>query len=138
MLLVLMALTGWGMDNAPRATNSPVAIGIAISLFGLIIMPLMAPLSGGTWHLAPGTWHLAPGGSVRHSCRPHSSYHAGPSPYHVPGFRPMEWRRRSQGKGGHRTRTAATCYILLTNCKVFKRFSCQTVAYPFILRFCAY
>tara|TARA_R110000850_G_scaffold128700_2_gene248189 strand:- start:3574 stop:3906 length:333 start_codon:yes stop_codon:yes gene_type:complete len=59
MLLVLMALTGWGMDNAPRATNSPVAIGIAISLFGLIIMPLMAPLSGGTWHLAPGTWHLA-------------------------------------------------------------------------------
>ncbi|MEL7978618.1 hypothetical protein AAG584_01155 [Vreelandella titanicae] len=52
MLLVLMALTGWGMDNAPRATNSPVAIGIAISLFGLIIMPLMAPLSGGTWHLA--------------------------------------------------------------------------------------
>ena len=38
MLLVLMALTGWGMDNAPRATNSPVAIGID------------QPLSGGSWY----------------------------------------------------------------------------------------
>ncbi|TVU90669.1 MFS transporter permease [Vreelandella titanicae] len=52
VLLVLMALTGWEMDNAPRATNPPVAIGIAITLFGLIIMPLMAPLSGGTWYQA--------------------------------------------------------------------------------------
>ncbi|SDO10156.1 MFS transporter permease [Vreelandella arcis] len=52
VLLVVMALTGWGMDNAPRATNPPVAIGIAITLFGLIIMPLMAPLSGGPWFQA--------------------------------------------------------------------------------------
>ncbi|NYS62531.1 MFS transporter permease [Vreelandella salicampi] len=52
VLLTLMALTGWGMDNAPRATNPPVAIGIAITLFGLIIMPLMAPLSGGSWYQA--------------------------------------------------------------------------------------
>ncbi|MGM0522255.1 MAG: DUF6064 family protein [Pseudomonadota bacterium] len=52
VLLALMALTGWGMDNAPRATNPPVAIGIAISLFGLIIMPLIAPLSGGSWYQA--------------------------------------------------------------------------------------
>ena len=52
VLLVVMALTGWGMDNAPRATNPPVAIGIAITLFGLIIMPLIAPLSGGSWYQA--------------------------------------------------------------------------------------
>ncbi|WP_336273165.1 MFS transporter permease [Vreelandella indica] len=52
VLLVLMALTGWGMDNAPRATNPPVAIGIAITLFGLIIMPLIVPLSGGSWYQA--------------------------------------------------------------------------------------
>lgn len=52
VLLVVIALTGWGTDNAPRATNPPVAIGIAITLFGLIIMPLMAPLSGGSWYQA--------------------------------------------------------------------------------------
>ncbi|WP_447042667.1 MFS transporter permease [Vreelandella sp. H-I2] len=56
VLLVLMALTGWGMDNAPRATHPPVVIGIAITLFGLIfmplLMPLMAPLSGGAWYQA--------------------------------------------------------------------------------------
>lgn len=56
VLLVLVALTGWGMDNAPRAANPPVVIGIAITLFGLIIMPmiapLMAPLSGGSWYQA--------------------------------------------------------------------------------------
>ena len=50
VLLVLMALTGWGMDNAPRATHPPVAIGIAITLFGLVLMPLIAPLSGGSWY----------------------------------------------------------------------------------------
>ena len=52
VILVVIALTGWGMDTAPRATNPPVAIGIAISLFGLVIMPLMAPLSGGSWFQA--------------------------------------------------------------------------------------
>ena len=52
VLLVVMALTGWGMDNTARATNPPVTIGIAITLFGLIIMPLVAPLSGGTWYQA--------------------------------------------------------------------------------------
>ena len=52
VLLVVMALTGWGMDNEPRATNPPVAIGIAITLFGLLIMPLIAPLSGGSWYQA--------------------------------------------------------------------------------------
>ncbi|SBR47211.1 DUF6064 family protein [Halomonas sp. HL-93] len=49
LLLVVMALTGWGMDNATRATHPPVIIGIAVTLFGLIIMPLVAPLSGGAW-----------------------------------------------------------------------------------------
>ncbi|WGI26406.1 MFS transporter permease [Halomonas alkaliantarctica] len=52
VLLALIALTGWGMDNAPSASNPPVALGIAITLFGLIIMPLMAPLSGGSWYQA--------------------------------------------------------------------------------------
>ncbi|MCH4811858.1 MFS transporter permease [Vreelandella neptunia] len=56
VLLMLMALTGRGMDKAPRATNPPVIIGIAITLFGLILMPLlmplMAPLSGGSWYQA--------------------------------------------------------------------------------------
>lgn len=52
VLLIVMALTGWGLDNTPRATNPPVTIGIAITLYGLIIMPLVAPLSGGSWYLA--------------------------------------------------------------------------------------
>ncbi|TVP43492.1 MAG: MFS transporter permease [Halomonas sp.] len=52
VLLVVMALTGWGMDNALRATHPPVVIGTAITLFGLIIMPLIAPLSGGSWYQA--------------------------------------------------------------------------------------
>ncbi|MGQ7260643.1 MFS transporter permease [Vreelandella sp. V005] len=56
VLLVVITLTGWGMDNAPRATHPPVAIGIAITLFGLILMPLimqmLAPLSGGSWYQA--------------------------------------------------------------------------------------
>ncbi|MEA2118036.1 DUF6064 family protein [Halovibrio sp. HP20-50] len=52
VLLALVALTGWGLDKASRATNLPVAIGIAITLFGLIIMPLIAPLSGGSWYQA--------------------------------------------------------------------------------------
>ena len=46
VLLVVMALTGWGMDKAPRSTSPPVIMGTAIALFGLIVMPLIAPLSG--------------------------------------------------------------------------------------------
>ena len=52
VLLVLVALTGWGMDKTPRTTNPSVVIGIAITLFGLIVMPLMAPLSGDSWYQA--------------------------------------------------------------------------------------
>ncbi|OAZ98691.1 MFS transporter permease [Halomonas sp. G11] len=52
VLLVVMALTGWGMDKASRRTSPPVVMGIAIALFGLIVMPLMAPLSGGSWYQA--------------------------------------------------------------------------------------
>ncbi|OJA07038.1 DUF6064 family protein [Halomonas sp. QHL1] len=52
MLLVVMALTGWGIDKASRRTSLPVVMGTAITLFGLIIMPLMAPLSGGSWYQA--------------------------------------------------------------------------------------
>ncbi|MGM0825288.1 MAG: DUF6064 family protein [Pseudomonadota bacterium] len=52
VLLVVMALTGWGMNKAPRRTSPPVVMGTAITLFGLIIMPLIAPLSSGTWYQA--------------------------------------------------------------------------------------
>ncbi|MEH6641014.1 DUF6064 family protein [Vreelandella glaciei] len=52
VLLVVIALTVWGMDNAPRAKKPPITIGIAIILFGLILMPLIAPLSGGSWYQA--------------------------------------------------------------------------------------
>ena len=50
VLLVVIALTGWGMDKTPSRTSPPVVMGIAIALFGLILMPLMAPLSGGSWY----------------------------------------------------------------------------------------
>ncbi|MDR5884784.1 MFS transporter permease [Vreelandella janggokensis] len=52
VLLVVMALTGWGMDKASRRTSLPVVMGTAIALYGLIIMPLTAPLSGGSWYQA--------------------------------------------------------------------------------------
>lgn len=52
VLLVVMALAGWSIDKASRRTSPPVVMGIAITLFGLIIMPLIAPLSGGTWYQA--------------------------------------------------------------------------------------
>ncbi|MBF59193.1 MAG: MFS transporter permease [Halomonas sp.] len=52
VLLVVMALTGWGMDKTSSRTSLPVVMGTAITLFGLIIMPLMAPLSGGSWYQA--------------------------------------------------------------------------------------
>ncbi len=38
------------MDKTPSRTSPPVVMGIAIALFGLILMPLMAPLSGGSWY----------------------------------------------------------------------------------------
>ncbi|MGP9765974.1 DUF6064 family protein [Halomonas sp. AOP13-D3-9] len=52
VLLVVMAQTGWGMDKASRRTSPSIVMGIAITLFGLILMPLMAPLSGGSWYQA--------------------------------------------------------------------------------------
>ncbi|SNY99108.1 DUF6064 family protein [Halomonas sp. hl-4] len=51
-LLVVMALTGWGIDKTSRRTSPPVVIGTAIALFGLVILPLVAPLSGGSWYQA--------------------------------------------------------------------------------------
>jgi hypothetical protein len=54
LLLLLIALTGIGLDNAPRkrppAVIGPEAIGIAIALVGLIGLPFMAPLTGGSWY----------------------------------------------------------------------------------------
>jgi hypothetical protein len=52
VLLVVMALTGWGMDKASSRTSLPVVMGTAIALYGLIIMPLTALLSGGSWYQA--------------------------------------------------------------------------------------
>lgn len=52
VLLVVIALTGFGLDRAPRRTSPPVVSGAAIALFGLIILPLMAPLTGGSWYQA--------------------------------------------------------------------------------------
>lgn len=52
VLLVLIAGTGWGTDSAPHRTSPPVVIGIALALFGLIVMPLMAPATGNAWSQA--------------------------------------------------------------------------------------
>ncbi|HDZ57331.1 MAG TPA: MFS transporter permease [Pseudomonas xinjiangensis] len=52
VLLVLIALTEFGLNKAPRRSSPPVIIGTAITLFGLIILPLMAPLTGGSWYQA--------------------------------------------------------------------------------------
>ncbi|PCC98676.1 DUF6064 family protein [Halopseudomonas pelagia] len=52
VLLVVIAFTRCGLDRAPRPTSPPVVIGSAIALFGLIMLPLMAPLSGGSWYRA--------------------------------------------------------------------------------------
>lgn len=51
ILFILIALTGWGRDNA--ACKKPAAvIGIAIALAGLIGWPFIAPLTGGFWSQA--------------------------------------------------------------------------------------
>lgn len=52
VLLVLIALTGLGLDRAPRRSSPPVVIGTAIALFGLVGMPLVTPLTGGSWYQA--------------------------------------------------------------------------------------
>ncbi len=55
-LLVVIALTGWGMDKASRSNTPPIIMGTAITLFGLILMPLLmpliSPLSGSSWYQA--------------------------------------------------------------------------------------
>ncbi|SDS07594.1 hypothetical protein SAMN05216421_0862 [Halopseudomonas xinjiangensis] len=52
VLLALVALTGFGLDKAPRLTSPPILIGLALAIFGLIGMPLIAPLTGGSWYQA--------------------------------------------------------------------------------------
>ena len=49
ILLLLIALTGIGLDNSPRKRPTAV-IGILIALFGLIGLPFFAPLTGGSWY----------------------------------------------------------------------------------------
>lgn len=48
ILLLLIAMTGIGLDNAIRKRPS-VVIGIVIVLVGLIGLPFIAPLIGGSW-----------------------------------------------------------------------------------------
>lgn len=50
-LLLLIAMTGRGLDSTPRQRTAS-AIGIAIALVGLIGLPFMAPLTGGSWFQA--------------------------------------------------------------------------------------
>lgn len=50
-LLLLIAMTRRGLDSMPRQRLSS-AIGIAIALAGLIGLPFMAPLTGGSWSQA--------------------------------------------------------------------------------------
>jgi len=49
ILLLLIALTGLGLDNAPHYKKPPVIIGTTLVLLGLIVLPLIAPLTGGSW-----------------------------------------------------------------------------------------
>jgi len=51
ILLLLIALTGIGLDESSRKRPTAV-IGIAIVLTGLIGLPLMAPLTSGSWFQA--------------------------------------------------------------------------------------
>jgi hypothetical protein len=46
-ILLLMALTGIGLDSRPRTGAS--AMGITIVLAGLLVMPFIGPLSSGCW-----------------------------------------------------------------------------------------
>ncbi len=48
ILLILIALTGKGLDNASYKRPSAV-IGIAIALVGLIVWPFITLLTGGSW-----------------------------------------------------------------------------------------
>ena len=51
ILLISITLTGKGLDNAPWKRPYAV-IGIAIALVGLIGLPFIAPLTGGSWSQA--------------------------------------------------------------------------------------
>ena len=52
VLMVWLALTGPDSDIAQSRTSPPVLIGTSIALFGLVILPLMAPLTGNGWYQA--------------------------------------------------------------------------------------
>lgn len=52
VLLAVIALTGFGLDETSRPTSLPVLIGLAMALFGLVGIPLVAPLTGGSWYQA--------------------------------------------------------------------------------------
>lgn len=49
ILLLLISMAGVGLDNVIHKRPS-VVIGIVIALVGLIGLPFIAPLTGGSWH----------------------------------------------------------------------------------------
>ncbi|WP_417551103.1 DUF6064 family protein [Methylophaga sp.] len=48
ILLLLISMTGLGLDNSPRK-RPPAVIGIVIVLVGLIGLPFIASITGGDW-----------------------------------------------------------------------------------------
>lgn len=51
LLLLLIALAGVNLNSRPRKTSAS-AIGVAIALAGLIGLPFIAPITGGSWYQA--------------------------------------------------------------------------------------
>ena len=97
VLLVLMALTGWGMDNAPRATRN-TATGCHRHRHQPLRPRTYA--NANTADRAAKRRRLVPGGSVRHSCRPHGGDHAGPDAYHAQKVRSLDRRPHSRAVAG--------------------------------------
>jgi len=52
VLLVVLALTGFGLGSLPHRPTVPAVIGAAIAIFGLVFLPLVAPLTGESWSQA--------------------------------------------------------------------------------------
>lgn len=51
-LLIVISVTGLGMGKSRPWRSPPVLIGVSVVLFGLTGLPVMAPLTGGSWYQA--------------------------------------------------------------------------------------
>lgn len=51
-ILLLIALASCGMGKPAHWKSPPVVIGMVLAIFGLLGLPLIAPLTGGSWHQA--------------------------------------------------------------------------------------